>query len=411
MIFHLVPTVILICIAAVNANCSSFVTTTTRKPGCAADNCARQVTGTVHDTSSRRADCSRFMLTVVTPDVVTATSTATQTLPTETKTSFVSITVTTSTLTIYSTATEGVDITDSAIQVITNTEVIGTASTTVTETTTSYLHTGVVKRAISSSLSIIPAYATACSGVVRYSSACSCWGITPTQSTLDASTTTIVIYETINPPVTVTSTVEFDDTSTTTAVATETLTYTLTLTRTIYTSATKTSITTTSTIISHAPCATIRNSGFEDGLSPWVPSVPQTPWLLVATHFNAQGICPVGGSCLYVVYVNAPFGLTLIVSLAGIMDVCAAGDYRITMTVPCLYTSCSCNAQLCIQGGDCYDSLDVSGSSNSDPSTWKHRFNVIGLSAASGLPFTVHLTCPDTQRIHIDEFTITQMVP
>ena len=53
----------------------------------------------------------------------------------------------------------------------------------------------------------VPEYASACSGPSRYSSACSCWGVTPTTIFLPTSVTTITIGNAIPHPVTATITV------------------------------------------------------------------------------------------------------------------------------------------------------------------------------------------------------------
>ncbi|KAJ2973054.1 hypothetical protein NQ176_g6815 [Zarea fungicola] len=114
--------------------------------GCNADNCARAVTGTRRGdafVTSAKADCSSFM----------------------TKT-----------------------VTGTAVSTVTNTITITAEPNSPTIT--------VVKRDLT-----VPAYASACSGASRYSSACSCWGIT-------ANTVTVNPTSVITATVTVTKTPE-----------------------------------------------------------------------------------------------------------------------------------------------------------------------------------------------------------
>lgn len=64
----------------------------------------------------------------------------------------------------------------------------------------------------------MPTYASACSGTVRYSSACSCFGVTKSTTTLSVST----MYETVIAPTPITTATAF--TSITVVTGTETLT-------------------------------------------------------------------------------------------------------------------------------------------------------------------------------------------
>ncbi|KAG4418276.1 hypothetical protein IFR04_008552 [Cadophora malorum] len=112
---------------------------------CNANNCARAVTGTrigkIPDQTSRMRDCSSFMLVTVTPATSTITATAT----------------------ITSTTTLGGMMKRQAA-------VLEQRQVTVTP-------------------SSIPIYASACSSAARYSSACSCWGITARTTTASAPVT------------------------------------------------------------------------------------------------------------------------------------------------------------------------------------------------------------------------------
>ncbi|KAH7314088.1 hypothetical protein BKA65DRAFT_115685 [Rhexocercosporidium sp. MPI-PUGE-AT-0058] len=120
---------------------------------CNADNCARAVTGTQKGQTQtivdRRADCSSFMQATVGP--------------------------------------------------------AGAASATVTVTVTStaapvFPHQNQVRQAPGADVTVVPsnvpAYASPCSGTVRYSSACSCAGFTATTTTLAVATAT----ETVSVP-------------------------------------------------------------------------------------------------------------------------------------------------------------------------------------------------------------------
>lgn len=66
--------------------------------------------------------------------------------------------------------------------------------TTITATTTLGVkakHNGVAERQATVTSALVPPYASACSGAVDYSSACSCWGITASITTAPAPITTI----------------------------------------------------------------------------------------------------------------------------------------------------------------------------------------------------------------------------
>jgi len=120
--------------------------------GCNADNCARAVTGTnaLPALSIRQADCSSFQLTTVTPSAVTVTN-------------------------------------------------------TVTITPAPPVKRDNEKRQVTVVPTAVPTYASACSGTVRYASACSCWGITahttfaPTPTSTVTATVTAVPTACSNP--------------------------------------------------------------------------------------------------------------------------------------------------------------------------------------------------------------------
>ncbi|KAF6833995.1 hypothetical protein CMUS01_06356 [Colletotrichum musicola] len=119
---------------------------------CHGDNCARAVTGTgphkTVDITSRRSDCSSFMRTTVTPEPFIATVTET----------------------VY---------TDSPPRPARSTS-LATSSPATTSSAT------------------VPGYASACVNAGEYSSACSCWGITTTVTTLPRSTITATTTTYVN---------------------------------------------------------------------------------------------------------------------------------------------------------------------------------------------------------------------
>ncbi|OAA78551.1 hypothetical protein LEL_05374 [Akanthomyces lecanii RCEF 1005] len=111
---------------------------------CGGDNCARQVTGTrdgLLAVTSRQADCSSFMQTTIVPDATTTTVTVT------------------------------VDPDEPAKFKRENHEV----------------------RAATEVPTAVPAYASGCDSASRYSSACSCWGITATATTAKQPTKTVTV--------------------------------------------------------------------------------------------------------------------------------------------------------------------------------------------------------------------------
>lgn len=127
--------------AAVILSLASFVLGSIfQKRECSGNNCNRQVTGTrpgLLPISSRKADCTSFLKTTVTPSPTTVTITV-----------------------------------DSAPERIRRDGQI--ANRQVTEVPTA-----------------IPAYASSCDDGAEYSSACSCWGITAVTSTAPRPTVTV----------------------------------------------------------------------------------------------------------------------------------------------------------------------------------------------------------------------------
>ncbi|KAG5924711.1 hypothetical protein E4U42_004562 [Claviceps africana] len=120
-----------------------------RKPHCGGDNCARQVTGTrkgLTPLSSRKADCSSFMRTTIVPDATTIT------------------------VTVTVEPDEPVSLTKRGIEYRAATEVDHA----------------------------VPTYASSCKKKGKYSSACSCWGITPVITTAPVPTETRTVTVTLD---------------------------------------------------------------------------------------------------------------------------------------------------------------------------------------------------------------------
>ncbi|KAJ6256904.1 hypothetical protein Dda_7787 [Drechslerella dactyloides] len=175
---------------------------------CDADNCLRAVRNTEKNPRGS-TDCLSYFRTTVTPAVSTVT--------------------TTNTAHATATTTDSVVHTDTVSQTATETEhttatVIVPFTVTVQETQYS---AGIAKRQQTDIPSAIPNYASWCSGAVRYSSACSCMGVTGTTVTIPAETTTATTDTTVtDTTTTVTETISteivtvFD--ATTTVVVTDT---------------------------------------------------------------------------------------------------------------------------------------------------------------------------------------------
>ncbi|KAK6500010.1 hypothetical protein TWF481_010368 [Arthrobotrys musiformis] len=168
---------------------------------CNADNCLRALRATQIATRlpQASADCARIIDVTYTP-------------PTVTKTEYETTTETTI-VTIPSTLVKSFyDI---------KTDIISdTATTTVTIT-----QAAANKRDVSSTSISFPSYATPCSGFYRFSSACSCIGVTPKIITVPTPSTTITI-----PTVKISSTSVIEIVEATTTITTATVSVTTTAT-------------------------------------------------------------------------------------------------------------------------------------------------------------------------------------
>lgn len=253
---------------------------------CNPDNCARAVTGTqagLAFQSSAKADCSSFLQATVYPATVTSTVTTTIFPFTATQTSISTTFEQTSTVypfteTDFSTTTTFIQsTTDSTTDVVASTETdfLTVGTTTVTDFVFTNIPTTVQpqKRTITPDAPVgtvqptaVPAYASACSGTVRYSSACSCFGVTETTITMPTpttfTTTTITGTTTITTEVATTSVAILSETTTlislVAATSTEDIIETISITTT-----TTSSVLATSTAITNALC---QNGNFVNGL-------------------------------------------------------------------------------------------------------------------------------------------------
>ncbi|KAL2069181.1 hypothetical protein VTL71DRAFT_15519 [Oculimacula yallundae] len=248
-------------------------------PQCNADNCLRAVQASAFPTRPGTADCSSYFRTTVTP----ATLTVTTTLSLTRSTGITLLTSTTTTATSLKTSTQTASSTTKTTAIVTETilstsTIVQSTSETVTDvatvTSTSTVTVTVPggaqndKRSgflnINPPLSVIqkrqqtarptgiPTYASACSGSVRYSSACSCIGVRGTTITAATPTFIVTVSNTNFQTSTKLATSTFISQTTVTVVRTETTTlivpttFTTQTTLVIETSTTQTNVVTDS---------------------------------------------------------------------------------------------------------------------------------------------------------------------
>ncbi|MCJ1395556.1 hypothetical protein MMC18_008442 [Xylographa bjoerkii] len=139
---------------------------------CNENNCLRAIQASAFSTRHGSADCSSYFLTTVTPATTTLTATATA--------------FTTTTIPVTNTAT---------VDVLVSPTMTPPAATLKKRYDPAALvrHPSVslAPRQVTVKPSSIPTYASACSGAVGYSSACSCIGVTAAQTTVPAPSTTV----------------------------------------------------------------------------------------------------------------------------------------------------------------------------------------------------------------------------
>jgi hypothetical protein len=171
---------------------------------CNADNCLRAIRATKRPGLK---DCNQYLEKTVTPDAVTVTTVETQTQ--------------TVTPTVY------ISVTDSRLVLVTATQtqlVTQTSFVTVTQTVNSIFN----KRQQTAAPLAVPLYASACSGAVRYSSACSCLGASEATVTAEAPTVTATAFTTVTvSPITVSIPTTVTTVEVTTIASTQTVTETV----------------------------------------------------------------------------------------------------------------------------------------------------------------------------------------
>ncbi|MCJ1400083.1 hypothetical protein MMC11_003286 [Xylographa trunciseda] len=144
---------------------------------CNANNCLRAIEASAFPTRHGTADCSSYFLTAVTPATSTVTATATA--------------FTTTTIPIPNTTTVEVVVPLSPTAPAASLQKRYDPAALVRHPTVS-----LAPRQVTVKPSAIPTYASACSGAVGYSSACSCIGVTAAQTTVPAPTTTLTVTRT-----------------------------------------------------------------------------------------------------------------------------------------------------------------------------------------------------------------------
>ncbi|KAE9363236.1 hypothetical protein N431DRAFT_475399 [Stipitochalara longipes BDJ] len=198
--------------------------------GCNADNCLRAIEGAAFVTRQGTIDCASYFKTTVIPATVTIISTISQTTNTATST--------TNTVTVTSIESDFTTITSTSLEIdiATSTTVVTAPSSTLTFKLLVRKHATLDKRQATRTPSSIPTYVSACSGLVRYSSACSCVGATKSIVTAVAPSTTIYVTQVLTQTSTYflsqTNTVISTDIITITATALQTTTSTILTTST-----------------------------------------------------------------------------------------------------------------------------------------------------------------------------------
>ncbi|KAN0101452.1 hypothetical protein V8E51_011962 [Hyaloscypha variabilis] len=166
----------------------------TASTACNADSCLRAIQASAFPTRHGVADCSSYFVTTVTPATVTVTATA----------SYITSTTTSGIETELTTSTATSVILSAAVSTFTT-----VSTSTLTFTSTVDPHQPSFKKRDADKTSVpssIPAYASPCSGAIRYSSACSCVGATKTTITAAAPTSTVTVTQTSTDIVTYAST-------------------------------------------------------------------------------------------------------------------------------------------------------------------------------------------------------------
>ncbi|KAL1867140.1 hypothetical protein VTK73DRAFT_4334 [Phialemonium thermophilum] len=191
------------------------------EPRACGDNCARAVIASAFTTRHGAQDCSSYLLTTVTPATSTITDTSTLTF-------FPTVTVPTTVTDTTTTTVDVIAFTETVTNVVTDTV------TTTSTLTVNWPGQGPTrkKRQETSVPSLIPEYASACSGSARYSTACACVGVFPSTTTAATPLTTKTAYVSVSITATVT-TIAATATDVITAVSSGTTTITTVSTTTV----------------------------------------------------------------------------------------------------------------------------------------------------------------------------------
>ncbi|EPS41752.1 hypothetical protein H072_4351 [Dactylellina haptotyla CBS 200.50] len=231
----------------------------------AGNNCQRAIIASGYGPmtqSIRRADCSSFFSYTVFPTTVTQYTTVTTSPVTDT-------------------------VTNTETDVLTSTLVV-----TLTQTSTTYTipaaptankraRRQAVKRAatpITQIPSIVPAYASACSGTSKYSSACSCLGVTTAVITQETPTQVITVTSTVTPTVTISTII-----SSNLIVATSTVTVSTVLSQPVC----------NNNIAGHGSCNCIYGTICNASFTPNQPGALRT----VSSFMDCLLLCDNNGAC------------------------------------------------------------------------------------------------------------------
>ena len=273
-------------------------------------------------------------------------------------------------------------------------------------------------RAVTQTNTAVPPYASPCSGTVRYSSACSCFGVTATTTTLKASTTTTTVTVTQRPTQTTTTA-----TQTLTTSQTATVTKTVTTTSTIEVDVTSTSLsistdteTATATVTQSCPTQVITNGGFEAGTTdpftfqntPNFFDNPGGDLQLV----NDPTLAHTGNYLAQVVETDQSLG-GLSFTLSQKVQVCPGASYRLNFFTSSLNNvagATQCNLNACV-GGFCAPFDPGQGAKADQP-----QGLVFPGSTANSVDVTIYspeifpgtgITFCGRQYVRFDDFSLT----
>jgi len=148
-----------------------------------------------------------------------------------------------------------------------------------------------------SSPSNVPSYASACSGTARYSSACSCNGISQSTTTLAPVVTSVTTTTTVSPVTTVVATTTSTSSVTTTESVSVTITQLGTSTVTVSAMTTTTSTTTMTVTMSPAPTCTYDYGNVVEGCNDGSTCNAPHKCAVVANEDTCGDVCINDSSC------------------------------------------------------------------------------------------------------------------